>query len=712
MQPFAILFGAGFTVLSGWALGGLLLGPSMRDPGVRFVAGSALLSLLVFGLCSVGAAGPWRFALGGAAVIAAGWRSMYWPAIPKINRPFVVVFGVFFLLYFFNAMAPEISFDGSRYHLGLVGRYLREGGFHPITDNLYAALSQGVEMLYLFAYAFGRHSAASMVHFAFLLALVWQIFHYAEAAGFRFAGMAAALLVFASPAVGVVAASAYVDVAVAVIAFTLFRLLQAWDGRRQTRLLVAAGLVAGFAFAAKYTAWVAVPYAVLWVGWRSRSLRRAALVAFCAAAMALPWLARNWIIYRNPVAPFFNQQFPNPYFTVSFEREYRNQMAHYGLPGRREIPMQVTTYGSLGGLLGPIFLMSPLALLALRSREGRQLLLAALVFGANYFSNIGTRFLIPSLPFVALAFALGLSAWPRILIGAVMLHAVLSWPSVVRLYAHPDAWFLSKVPYREALRIKPEDGYLASNLPLYRTARLLDQATPPGASIFTFTPIPEAYTERHVKVAYQSAENVVSRGVFWGGFSPEHAPRLRLRFHFARQPISGFRLVETASGSGVWSISELRVFDGSEELANRGAWRLSASPFPWGIERVVDGRPLSFWRCGDTLRPGQTVTAGLGRVAEADTVVVEAAPNQPELRLRLELEAAAGTWISAGAPELAEAPPGNFRRAAAAELKRRGIDYLLIFDGEFGAEDVREHAAEWGVRQVGEAQGGRLYQLP
>jgi len=60
--------------------------------------------------------------------------------------------------------------------------------------------------------------------------------------------------------------------------------------------------------------------------------------------------------------------------------------------------MQVTTSGHLGGLLGPVFLLAPLALFSLRRKEGRRLLLAALVFGANYFDNIGTRFLIPSLP--------------------------------------------------------------------------------------------------------------------------------------------------------------------------------------------------------------------------------------------------------------------------------------------------------------------------
>ena len=165
---------------------------------------------------------------------------------------------IYLVLYLANAMAPEVSPDGAGYHLGLVGRYLREHGFVRITDNLYAAMPAGVEMLFLFAFAFGRHSAAALVHFAFLLALVWQVFSYARRRGFPVAGASAALLVFASPVVGIDGTSAYNDVAVAAIAFTLFHLLQIWDEERNPRLLAAIGLVAGFAFAAKYTAWPAV----------------------------------------------------------------------------------------------------------------------------------------------------------------------------------------------------------------------------------------------------------------------------------------------------------------------------------------------------------------------------------------------------------------------------------------------------------------------
>ena len=186
------------------------------------------------------------------------------------------------MLYLANAMAPEVSPDGAGYHLGLVARYLREHGFVRITDNLYAAMPAGVEMLFLFAFAFGKHSAAAMVHFAFLLALVWQVFSYGRRRGFPVAGASAALLIFASPVVGIDGTSAYNDVAVAAIAFTLFHLLQIWDEERNPRLLAAIGLVAGFAFAAKYTAWPAVLYAVGFVALKNR---KAVLpVAACAAA--------------------------------------------------------------------------------------------------------------------------------------------------------------------------------------------------------------------------------------------------------------------------------------------------------------------------------------------------------------------------------------------------------------------------------------------
>jgi len=43
---------------------------------------------------------------------------------------------------------------------------------------------------------------------------------------------------------------------------------------------------------------------------------------------------------------------------------------------------------------------------------------------------------------------------------------------------------------------------------------------------------------------------------------------------------------------------------------------------------------------------------------------------------------------------------------------RRGVDYLLAFDGEYGSGDLQRNAGLWGIRQVGEYKGARLYRLP
>ncbi len=729
MQALAILFGALFTVAVAAALGASLLRDSCEDLALGFVTGAAALSLAVFCLCAAQLAYPLVFVVLGAAVLLRNNRSLTFAAPMRfqsrerkravfgdwIKLLLLLAFSLYFILYFFNSMAPEISFDGSRYHLALVGRYLRDHGFHRITNNLYANLSQGVEMLYLWAFAFGQHSAAAMVHFAFLLALVWQMFAYGRRVGLPLAGACGALLVFASPVVGVDGTSAYNDVAVAAIAFTLFHLLQIWDDVRAPRLLVAIGLVAGFGYAAKYTACLGVVYALGFVAWKSRRrIRETAVVAVSSAALVAPWMVKNWMWVANPFSPFLNGLFPNPYVTVTFEQEYRHHMALYGLGSRWQIPMQVTTYGSLAGLLGPVFLLAPIALLALRRREGRQLLLAALVFGATYFSNISARFLIPPLPFVALAMALALSRVPRVLVAVALVHALISWPSVVARYCRYDAWHLAKVPWREALRIKPEVPYLESHLPLYGAARLVERTAAPGSAVFAFTPIPDAYTSRTILVAQQSSENVKSREILWTAFTPDYEPTWRLRFSFPRQPLRAIRVVQTNSGVDLWSIHELRVFDGARELPREPRWRLDAQPYPWGIGDAFDGQLITFWECGERLRPGQFVEVGFREVEPADSLLIETAPNQWGIRLKLEGQDASGQWKPLAAePQASDAPvPTGLRRAAAEELKRRGIDYLLVFDGEFGADDLQRNAGLWGIRQVGEDKGARLYQLP
>jgi hypothetical protein len=715
LEALSILFGAGFTVVVAIALGGLLLGETCCEWPARFISGAALLSTAVFLLSAVHLAYTAVFLVFGSVVIGVRWgrqfRLPHLPNLPSHHRILAFFFILYFILYFFSAMAPESSPDGVTYHLGLVARYFREHGVHPITWNFYASLSEGMEMLFLFAFAFGRHSAASMVHFAFLVALAWQMFLYGKREGFPVPGACGALLVFASPVVGIDAASAYNDVAVAAIAFTLFYLIHE---ERSPRVLIAIGLIAGFGYALKYTAWPGILYAVGVILWKTRRIRAVTTVGLAAALVVGPWMARNWIWYQNPVAPFYNKYFPNPYVTSAFEEGYRKDLQTYDLTSRTQIPMAVTTSGSLGGLLGPIFLLAPVALLALRRRQGRQLLLAAAVFGCTYFSNISPRFLIAPLPFVSLAMALALSSVPPLLIAVVVVHGIISWPAYIPKYSSPFGWHLTKVPYREALRLKNVEEYLSSHVFDYGVEQMVEHCTAPGSSIFTYRPIPEAYTSRRILVNYESADNQITGQIVQQAYDPQQMPTLRLRFAFSRKPLQAIRVTQTNTSGDLWNINELRILDGSHELARNPVWRLTAHPYPWTIPDAFDNSLVTFWRCGETAQPGQFVEVDFHSQETADAVLIEAAPNQPGIRLKLDGQQPDGRWVALSpAPVISEAaPPLGLRRAAIAELHRRGVDYILSFGDERETRDLRANPYLWGIRLVAQFKETKLFQLP
>jgi hypothetical protein len=729
-----VLFGAAFTVAACVAAGRLLV-DRLRLPLnsherwlFGFLLGGVLVSNLTFLLSTVHLARKGVF-------LAAGVGLIWWSARRRLPCPaacpaanaardrfwdylFFGVGGVYALIYLLNAMAPEISPDGAAYHLGMVARYLREHGFHRLTTNMYANLSEGVEMLFLFAFAFGRHSGAAMVHFAYLVALPLAMFLYGRRFGLAPAAACAALFVFASPMVGIDGVSAYIDVAVAAITFGLFYLLEIWDADRSPGLLIAIGLLAGFAYAVKYTAGVAVPYAIGFVAWRSiRGGKPVAkpvlIVGLCAAAMMLPWMAKNWIWLRNPVSPFLNSVFPNPYIQVGFEKEYAEYMRHYEdvVHGYHEMPWALAVDGRMAGILGPLFLLAPVALLAVRRREGRRLLAAAAVFGCTWFLNVGARFLIPALPFLAFAMALVFIRWKPLAAALVVAHALISLPGMTWLYCRPAAWRIRRIPVSAALRIEQEDSYLDENLPTYRMARLIERTVPPGATVFAITELAEAYTTRNILSKDLSASNQVLGDILWTPLQEGSLPQRRFEFRFPPAAVRRIRLIQTASAPAQWSIAELRVFQGDREIAPAPSWRLNARPNPWDIQLALDGRPVTRWRAWMPIEAGDFVQVDFGREETIDRVVIECSRDQ--YRQQLRLEGGAGTWRTlAGSAEISDGPPlEQLPRLATAEMKRRGVDYLAVYHDDFGAPELRSHPEAWGLLTVGILGDDRLYRI-
>jgi len=541
MAVIRILFGAAFTIGASMALGAMLL-RRMRLKLHRteaalfaFLSGSAALSLLAFALCLVQQAKAGVFlALGLAAIATWGWGALTGARrtstrvdarpLSPLPQPwwllFAVVFLAFFTCYLINAMAPEVSPDGSGYHLGNVARYWRHGGFAWDYHSIYASMPQGMEMLFLVAFCFGRHSAAAMVHAAFQTVLPLLVLCYGRRFAMPRAGAFAAIIIYACPVIGIAGISAYNDVAVATLLFAVFYLLQVWDEERSDNLLILSGLMCGFAVGVKYTSAAILPLALAFVVWRgARWTRNILRFVLSASLMAAPWLIRNWIWLGDPVAPFLNAVFPNPFWSATSEKAYLAGLAHYpGSPGAWEILRQVTAVGGLvPGMLGPVFLLAPVALLALRTSQGRRLLLAALIVSVPAFFNTEVRFLIPAVPLVALAMGMALANSWGALPALAVFHAFISWPSVLDIYADRNAWHLRDLPLRAALRIEPESQYIQDHIGNYALKSAIERAVSPGEKIFSLAGRPAAYLDRDIIVGYESSfgerlQNLLGQG--------------------------------------------------------------------------------------------------------------------------------------------------------------------------------------------------------
>lgn len=732
-----ILLATGFTYYVARFAGALLLQIVLRNIGLKlyrseqrffaFVGGAACLSVIVYALTSVGLARKAVFIPAGMLILIAGfWRGVHRdtsPDLPPIPRLWKLAFWAIYLtfgwLYLSQALAPETSSDGVSYHLPLIARYLREHHFPHITTNMYANLSQGIEMLFMFAFSIGKHSAAAMVEFLFLAILPFGMLSYARRIGKPAVGVVGALLFYVSPVVGRAGTIAYVDVAVACIGFALFYLLQIWREQPEDRLLVLIGLIAGFGYAAKYTAAVGIIYALLFTAfwtwrWKRPLWKPAAIIGICAFAMMAPWMIKNAIIVANPFSPFLNRFFPNPYTYYSFERDYVSGLMHTNGVRLSEIPLEVTIHGGrLMGLIGPLFLLAPLSLLALRSAAGRQLLLAAAVFGAPYFMTITARFLIPALPFIALALALALENLPLLAPLVLAAQSITCWPAIVGLYCAPYTWRIEGSTWKAALRRIPEAQYIRQHLPDYDMGRILERLVPPNESVLSGYMSNRAYQSREILIPYESTLGMRLYDMLIDVLTEDRRPAARHVFQFPERAVRRIRLVETRKAPELWAFSELRIFLHGQEIPRSAGWRLRASANPWEVQLAFDNSPVTLWNARRPAGPGMYVQIDFGAVQSVDRLTADLPSNVNQLAMRVDAEIAPGWWeVLQDKPAIEKIPyPPRMRRAAIEEMKASGIDWMVTTADDPISADFIGRAVQWGIRQAAHSHGYRLWHL-
>lgn len=726
MTLLGILFACGFTFFVCLLAGKMVLRwtgsgfTRLEELFLGFVVGAACLSVIVLALTAAGLARQGVFLAVGLVLIAAAvQRGAHRFSGAGGEWPWKLVFGALFVLfgalYLGNALEPETSPDGVAYHVALAARYLREHRLPAITTNFTANYPEGMEMLFLFAFAFGKHTAAAMVHFLFLLLMPFGMLAYGRRIGSPVAGIVAGLLFFVSPIVGKTGTSAYVDIGLAAAVLAVFLLLEIWRAKSRNGLLVAVGLCAGFAYATKYTGGLAIVYAmgaVVLHLWRSRRplLMPMLLLGAGSVAIAGPWLLKNAIVVGNPISPFANALFPNPYLSEWSEKYWLHaQQARSGMTWS-ELPTELTVGGSrLYGVVGPVFLLAPILLLGLRTPAGRRIALAAVLFALPCLAAPETRYWIPAMMFASLGMALVLARWRVVALTVLLIAAITSWPSVLNRYVHPYAWRLGDVDWKAALRLTPEPDYLRSHMTDYDIGLAVDKIVPAGEPIFSFSGIQQAYQSHPVIVEWTSSAGVRASESLRTPFTRSLQPTRRYDYRFAPVTVERIRLVQTGrSNTDRWSISELRIFRGGMELRRAAEWRLRASSNPWDVQLAFDNKAVTRWASYSAYRPGMFVEVDFGKPETIDEVTTECSRDQVGMNMRLEIKGASVQAVESDIPQ-----PDGMRRTAILEVERSGIHWLLMHDLEVdrGTRDFFRYQELWGIRLMATVGPFKLYRL-
>jgi hypothetical protein len=252
-------------------------------------------------------------------------------------------------------------------------------------------------------------------------------------------------------------------------------------------------------------------------------------------------------------------------------------------------------------------------------------------------------------------------------------------PPVIDFYDRHE-WRLGDVPLRAALRLIPEQTWLARSIPDFGVIGMIARHTREDSKIFACTGLPESYLAREVLIYWQSVE--AQRFTDALNFAmTSHGTRARLLSW--RWPKDRYRTLRMTA------LSELRVVDAS---------------LPGGPSGVLS------WKM---YRPGDTFSLSCSRgVGGADLLI------WPDDRAEEKVEAlpAGGHWRPVDGGVRRYGFSIDVRRDATAYIRRSGYHYILIADAndafsDMGA-DMANYPDAWGLVPIAVSDHKWLFYTP
>jgi len=407
---------------------------------------------------------------------------------------------------------PPHARDALVYHLEVPRQFLLHQGFADLGGNVFAFFPLGIEMLYLPCLAFFPPFAVQVVHFGFLLLLVYGLAEFRQyvlrSDRLPVRDVLLLLSLASVPTLWRDATWAYIDAGW--VYFGFLAAAAAWGLlRRESSSDLRYGILfLAFFLAIKYPGFYFVLIlalallAVRLAGQRVRQAtpRAAAAALVCLALVAGPYYLRNLTLTGNPLFPFFTFVFGSGHAQWSPDHEQALKLGILGQYGEDIPPFLAPVMflwtvvnpvlddpARFDGVIGPFLLLWLIPLLDRRRGPPREVLLP--VFIAAYLVAWGlvlkqARFLMPVLPVILMyvfcrAPAPGKgaqlrrrAAWAMIAVTLAFNLAVLA-PAVFRL---PLARVMAGSASGEEL--------LDRQLPVYRCQRFINERLPLEARVW------------------------------------------------------------------------------------------------------------------------------------------------------------------------------------------------------------------------------------
>lgn len=496
---FEALLTALFWVAAGlsgsWAVGSFVVPrlagadtPSSTRHLLSVGTGLAIVSLLILGLGSAGAARPAVFRglmtalliLGLARAIPAAYRARASMSVPPVM--FWCVLGVLAMAALI-LLLPPAGTDSLSYHLSDPKYFLLSGKIEPIPFSRESLWPYLTEMFFLAGLGCQGTTTAVAWHWIFYPLTAWAAWALGVRMGGADAGKWAAWIWVMTPAAFAQSADAYIDLAFAFYAALVFVALDLWlerPGRGRALLL---GLAVGGCLSVKLLGIglaAAVAAAVLW---KSRNrMRDLALVAAGALVLSGIWYARSWWVLGNPVFPFFPQWFGGN----GVVNDIAGKGAGTGWQHLVLLPwnLAMRPYAFGGEIAGPWLVLFGWAGIGLQWRRpnGQVLAATALATAVFLFSQSQmTRFFMMLFPWIAALSALGYVRL-RANSGAAARAAVAAMMIISVFHLAISAYRLRDAAALAAGRLTPT-SYLEKTDRSYRAYAYLNREIAPGERV-------------------------------------------------------------------------------------------------------------------------------------------------------------------------------------------------------------------------------------